>query len=304
MSVFNNNTTMLTLSSPAKINTYLYVTGKRADGYHLLDTVFQLISLYDIVKLEVRNDGELVLHTPIKHLADEQHLAVRAARLLKTYTCTPLGANIWVDKYIPAGAGLGGGSSNAATTLMGLNALWRCGLSQQQLQKIGVQLGADVPFFCSQQGTAHAQGIGELLTSLVTPSIYCVIIFPNIHVSTLTVFEHFNLTCKKKYAIISELPMQRKMFHFNKQFKNVLQIVAESLAPLIKEVVTVLEKTDNVNSIKMTGTGSAVFATYLTEQAAESAAYQLKNICEYKQWFIWNVQTLSSHPNPKELFLG
>jgi 4-diphosphocytidyl-2-C-methyl-D-erythritol kinase len=295
---------MLTLSSPAKINTYLYVTGKRADGYHLLDTVFQLIGLYDTVKLEVRNDGKLVLHTPIKDLADEQHLAIRAAQLLKTHAHTQLGANIWVDKQIPVGAGLGGGSSNAATTLMGLNVLWRCGLSQQQLQTIGLQLGADVPFFCTQQGTAHAQGIGEILTSLATPLVYCVVIFPNIHVSTPTVFEHFNLTYKKKYVIISQLSEQYKAFHFDQQFKNVLQAVTEKLAPPIKEVANALSKTDNVNSVKMTGTGSAVFAIYLTKQAAENAVQQLKNICEYKQWFIRNVQTLSSHPNQKELFLG
>ncbi|MEN9912441.1 MAG: hypothetical protein RI956_885 [Pseudomonadota bacterium] len=304
MNLLNDNTTMLTLSSPAKINTYLYVTGKRADGYHLLDTVFQLISLYDIVKLDVRNDGKLVLHTPIKHLADEQHLAVRAAQLLKTHAGIQLGVNIWVDKHIPAGAGLGGGSSNAATTLMGLNVLWRCGLSQQQLQTIGLQLGADVPFFCSQQGTAHAQGVGEILTNLATPLIYCIIIFPNVHVSTPTVFEQFNLTSKKKYAIIPELSVQRKISHFDQYFENALQAVAENLAPPIKEAVTILKKTDNVNSVKMTGTGSAVFATYLTKQAAESTVYQLKNICKSKQWFIWNVQTLSGYPNQKELFLG
>jgi 4-diphosphocytidyl-2-C-methyl-D-erythritol kinase len=295
---------MLTLSAPAKINTYLHITGQRHDGYHLLDTVFQLVSLYDTVKLQVRNDGQLILNTPIEHLPDEQHLAIRAARLLKTLTQTQLGADIWVEKKIPAGAGLGGGSSDAATTLMGLNLLWGCGLNNAQLQTIGLQLGADVPFFCSQQGTAHAEGVGEILTPLDTPLMHCILIFPNIHVSTPAVFKQFNLTSNKKYTIISELSAQRNSFHFKNLFKNELQETAISLVPSIEAVCKAFQTTDKIKSIKMTGTGSTVFAVYQTEYDAKKALSKLKAVCQEKSWSIWYVHTINSHPNQKELFLG
>jgi 4-diphosphocytidyl-2-C-methyl-D-erythritol kinase len=295
---------MLILSAPAKINTYLHITGQRNDGYHLLDTVFQLISLYDTVKLRVRNDGQLILNTPIEHLPDEQHLAIRAARLLKTISQTPLGADIWVEKKIPVGAGLGGGSSDAATTLMGLNLLWGCGLNAEQLQTIGLQLGADVPFFCSQYGTAHATGIGETLTPLDTPLLHCILIFPNIHASTPAVFKQFNLTSNKKYTIISELSVQRNSFHFKDSFKNELQDTAITLIPCIKEIYETLKATSKVDSVKMTGTGSTVFAVYQTEYDAKIALSNLETVCQKKNWSIWYVHTIGAHPNQKELFLG
>ncbi len=287
---------MLTLSAPAKINLYLHITGKRADGYHFLDTAFQLVGLYDTVKLAVRTDGRIVLHTPIAGLLDEKHLAVRAAKTLKQHSQTSLGADIWVEKTIPAGAGLGGGSSDAATTLIGLNTLWQCDLNTLQLQGLGLQLGADVPFFCSQLGTAHALGVGELLTPWQLAPVHYVIVFPNAHVSTPAVFTHPDLTWNEKRAIIS----------FSASFleekpQNDLQAVAVKLAPSIQEVVNCLDSTLDVQAVKMTGTGSAVFAQYATQTQAKKASQSLMSLCQLRQWSIWVAPALSQHPSVNEL---
>lgn len=291
---------MLTLSSPAKINIYLHITGKRNDGYHLLDTVFQLVNIYDKITLNLRNDGNIVLHTPIEYLPNEQHLAVRAANLLQFMTQSSFGADIWVDKHIPLGAGLGGGSSNAATTLMGLNKLWNCGLHSKQLQDLGIQLGADVPFFCSQYGTAHAQGIGEVLTKIPTPSAYYVIIFPNTPISTQSVFKQFNLTCHEKYTIMSKLSNNSNCI-FENTFKNVLQDTAKLLNSSITDAINSLEKTDNALAIRMSGTGSSVFAAYQTEYDAIQAVKQLNSFRSTKKWTVFSVNPLPFHPNINKL---
>jgi 4-diphosphocytidyl-2-C-methyl-D-erythritol kinase len=287
---------MLTLSAPAKINLYLHITGKRADGYHVLDTAFQLVGLYDTVKLAVRKDGRIVLHTPIAGLLDADHLAIRAAQQLKNHSQTGLGADVWVNKRIPAGAGLGGGSSDAASTLMGLNQLWRCGLDAMQLQSLGLQLGADVPFFCSQLGSAHAVGVGEVLTPFQQEPTHYVIVFPNAHVSTPAVFRHPDLTWSEKRAIISI-----SANFIEKIMRNDLQAVAIQLAPSIQDAISFLESTVDVHDVRMTGTGSAVFAQYATQVQAQSAVLSLNQICQARKWSIWYAPALSQHPNSTEL---
>ena len=148
--------------SPAKLNLDLRIVGRRDDGYHELESIFTLIDLYDTLCIVSRDDGQIVLHTPTKGVLPEEDLTVRSARVLQQISGSQSGADIWLDKNIPMGGGLGGGSSNAATVLLVLNQLWRCGLSQQQLIDIGVTLGADVPFFIFGQ-TAFVRGIGEQL---------------------------------------------------------------------------------------------------------------------------------------------
>jgi 4-diphosphocytidyl-2-C-methyl-D-erythritol kinase len=295
--------TMLTLPAPAKINLYLHITGKRADGYHLLDTAFQLIDLQDTVRLNLRDDGKLVLHTPIAGLPDAQHLAMRAAQVLQMHSQTRLGADVWVDKLIPSGAGLGGGSSDAATTLMGLNKLWDCGLTNLQLQGLGLGLGADVPFFCSQLGTAQALGVGEQLTALNTPAAHYVVVFPQVHVATPAVFKHPDLTWNEKRAIISfsanssmlEDALQNNSGLSSRLLSNDLQNAAIKIAPSINDAVQVLKASANVQTVRMSGSGSAVFASYAN---ATDAANAKTVISQQKQgsWLIWCVAGLTQHP--------
>ncbi len=289
---------MLSLAAPAKLNLYLHITGKRADGYHLLDTVFQLIDLQDTVTLNVRADGALRLLTPIDGLPDAQHLALKAATLLKAHTACDLGADIGVEKRIPCGAGLGGGSSDAATTLMGLNQLWGCGLDSLQLQALGLQLGADVPFFCSTYGTARAVGIGEKLTALPTQNADYVVIYPNCHVPTPSVFKHPALSWASERAAVE---------HFNHPFEhgfcNDLQPPAQLIAPPIAAALTMLRQTPKVLGARMSGSGSAVFAQLANQSEAQAALQTLHT--QYaeliKGWSMWMVRGLPSHPAAEQL---
>ncbi|MBO7381337.1 MAG: 4-(cytidine 5'-diphospho)-2-C-methyl-D-erythritol kinase, partial [Neisseriaceae bacterium] len=180
--------------APAKLNLMLKVAGKRDDGYHLLETVFCLIDLCDTIHLAVRDDGRIVLHNPQADIAPENDLTVRAARLLQQFSgCLKKGVDIKIDKKIPMGGGLGGGSSNAATVLVALNHLWACGLTEQQLIDLGVKLGADVPFFIFGKN-AFAEAIGEKLTALPIDLPHFVIIHPAVSVSTKEIFSHLVLT--------------------------------------------------------------------------------------------------------------
>jgi 4-diphosphocytidyl-2-C-methyl-D-erythritol kinase len=285
--------TTLTLPAPAKINGYLHITGKRSDGYHLLDTVFQLIDLQDIVTLRARDDGHLVLHTPIAGLANDQHLAMKAAALLKTNTRSPLGADIWVEKRIPSGAGLGGGSSDAATTLVGLNYFWQCGLNNIQLQTLGLQLGADVPFFCSGFGTAQALGIGEVLSELPTQTKHFLIVYPDCHVATPEVFKHPRLAWDAHRA-----PVINKNNWFELGLQNDLQAAALSIAPPICKAIEWLKQAPECEGVRMSGSGSAVFAQFANQQDAGKALFvlQAKRPDMTHNWGVWLVKGLSKNP--------
>jgi 4-diphosphocytidyl-2-C-methyl-D-erythritol kinase len=290
---------MLTLPAPAKLNLYLHITGKRDDGYHLLDTVFQLIDLQDTVKLAIRTDGAIVLHTPIAGLADAKHLAIKAAALLKKQTGCALGADIWVDKTIPSGAGLGGGSSDAATTLMGLNYLWRCGLSVLQLQTMGLTLGADVPFFCSTLGTAHASGIGETLTALPTSTKYFIVLYPKCHVATPDVFKHPSLRWTSDRLAASTF-----IDAFSIGLSNDLQAPAQIIAPTIAQAIAWLNRAPNCEGVRMSGSGSAAFAQFANLSDAQQALTALRSqpVHGSQYWSTWLVKSLDKHPALSELF--
>jgi 4-diphosphocytidyl-2-C-methyl-D-erythritol kinase len=289
---------MRSLAAPAKLNLYLHITGKRADGYHLLDTVFQLIDLHDTVTLNVRTDGVLKLLTPIDGLPDAQHLALKAATLLKTNTHCALGADIAVTKRIPSGAGLGGGSSDAATTLMGLNQLWGCGLSSAQLQVLGLQLGADVPFFCSAHGAARALGIGEALTALPPQKAHYVVIYPNCHVPTPSVFKHSALTWPADRLVIEDFKHP-----FEQGLCNDLQAPAQLIAPPIAQALAVLKHIPKVLGARMSGSGSAVFAQFANPVDAQAALLTLRSqhAESCKGWSMWAVCGLPSHPAVEQL---
>ncbi|MCO6516331.1 MAG: 4-(cytidine 5'-diphospho)-2-C-methyl-D-erythritol kinase, partial [Snodgrassella sp.] len=186
--------------APAKLNLDLRIVGRRADGYHLLESIFTLITLYDQIWFKINRTGSIKLHTPVAGIAPEEDLCVRAAQLLRSHTGTRLGVDIWLDKQIPIGGGLGGGSADAAVVLMALNRLWQLELNKTQLLQLGVQLGADVPFFIFGQ-SAFARGIGEDLSPIILPKQWYVIIKPPVHVSTPKIFAHKDLTRDSKPRI-------------------------------------------------------------------------------------------------------
>ena len=179
--------------APAKLNLFLHVTGRRADGYHELQTLFQLIDLCDTVTIEMREDGQIERPVGAAGVAPEADLAVRAAQALKQATGARRGASIRIDKRIPLGAGLGGASSDAATTLLVLNELWGCRLPGPALVRLALPLGADVPVFI-EGSSAWAEGIGERLTPVSLPERWYVIIWPNVSISTREVFQSPELT--------------------------------------------------------------------------------------------------------------
>ena len=187
----------LSIPSPAKLNLFLHINGRLPNGYHQLQTAFQLIDFGDTVTLTKRSDGVIRLLSPIEGVPDDEHLAVRAATALKASingaATTELGVDIAVDKVLPMGGGLGGGSSNAASTLLGLNQLWNLNLNIDELAAIGLTLGADVPVFVRGQNS-FAEGVGELLQPIKLPNQWFSVIKPASDVSTATIFAHPQLT--------------------------------------------------------------------------------------------------------------
>ena len=179
--------------APAKINLFLHITGQRADGYHLLQTVFRLIDLFDTINLKPTTDGIIKRVNDVPNVPAEQDLCIRAAKLLQQHTQCHLGVEIMVEKHIPMGGGLGGGSSDAATVLLALNRLWQLNLPRNELMSLGLKLGADVPFFIFGKN-AWAEGVGEELEAIDLHEAYYVIANPNIHVSTKQIFANKQLT--------------------------------------------------------------------------------------------------------------
>ena len=175
---------MHTFVAPAKLNLFLHVIGRRSDGYHLLQTVFRLLDFSDQLGYEIREDGVIKLNKPIDGVPEENDLCVRAAKLLQQKSGTNQGAEIFLTKRIPMGGGLGGGSSDAATTLMALNQLWGVGWNKEQLIELGLQLGADVPVFIFGE-SAFAEGIGEKLVPITLPSAWYLVLTPPVHIEKL-----------------------------------------------------------------------------------------------------------------------
>jgi 4-diphosphocytidyl-2-C-methyl-D-erythritol kinase len=180
-------------SAPAKLNLFLHVVGRRADGYHLLQTLFRFLDFGDALSFRVRDDGLVRQLHPVPGLAPEEDLCVRAARLLRAESGTALGVDIGLYKRIPVGGGLGGGSSDAATTLVALDRVWNLGLGRQRLQSLGLRLGADVPVFVFGH-SAFAEGVGEQLRALRLPPVWYLVLVPPVSVPTATVFSDPELT--------------------------------------------------------------------------------------------------------------
>ena len=249
--------------APAKINLFLHVIGRRADGYHLLQTVFRFLDVGDSIRCEPREDGRIVLATPLSGVADENHLAVRAAALLAASASVAreaqLGVTLHVDKRLPLGGGLGGGSSDAATTLIALNHLWRTGLDRSQLKRLALTLGADVPIFIHGH-TAFAEGMGELFTDVTPPPAWYLVLVPPVAVPTAQIFAMPDL--RRDTPVMAASAWHSGVGH------NDLQAVAVALYP---EVARHLDWLRTWGDARMSGSGACCFATFDTAASAAAA---------------------------------
>lgn len=253
----------LSLFSPAKLNLFLHITGKREDGYHNLQTLFQLLDFGDRIEFSTNTTGKVELSPSIPGLPTDQNLIYQAAQILQQHSGCSLGANIRLEKLLPMGGGLGGGSSNAATTLLGLNKLWQLNLTEKTLMKIGIQLGADVPVFILGQ-TAWAEGVGERLTPVEMPNLWYLVLVPNAHVSTAKVFAHQGLTRNSH-------PIKIRAF-LEQGGKNDCQSVVEALYPEVKKARQWLAQ---FAEARLTGTGACLFAKFDSETDAQSVYEQI-----------------------------
>lgn len=250
--------------APAKLNLDLRITGRRSNGYHDLESIFTLIDWCDYIGIAVREDGCIALHTPTQGVASEDDLTVRAARTLQSLSGSLKGADIWIEKHIPMGGGLGGGSSDAATVLLALNRLWQCGLNTEQLIQAGVQLGADVPFFLFGR-TAFARGVGEILQAIDVPKQYYLIACPDVHVCTADVFRHPDLRRNSP-------PCAQPGYQALQPLRNDMQPVVEREYPQVAQAVSCLKE---YGSPQLTGSGACVFLTFDTREQVRSVQKQL-----------------------------
>ncbi len=260
--------------APAKLNLFLHITGRRDDGYHELQTVFQLIDAADDIRLSVRSDGEVRRLSGLAGVAAEADLAVRAALLLKQASGTPLGIDIAVTKRLPMGGGLGGGSSDAATVLVAANILWGLGWSRAELARLGAGLGADVPVFVAGR-TAWGEGIGERLAPVALAPCWFVVVTPACHVSTAEVFRDPELTR-------DAVPLKMLRFFPHGDTADVGDLMAatrndcESLVGRrYPEVGEALRRLGALGPARLTGTGASVFLAAQSEHQARAVARRL-----------------------------
>jgi len=269
------------------------VTGRRADGYHLLQTVFQIIDRSDTLDFELRADHEIRRVNEVPGVPEDSDLVIRAARMLagevqKRTGAQPHGVNITLHKVLPMGGGVGGGSSDAATTFMALNKLWNAGLSKQELMDLALPLGADVPFFIFGE-TAWAEGVGEALRPVDAPECWYVVIEPGVQVPTPTIFTSEHLTRNTPVVNMSDF----SSYHANRkdlrQFgKNDLQQVATRLFPQVSDAV---EWLDAYGDARMTGSGACVFCAVRSEEQADAVLARVP-----AAWTGWKAKALKQHP--------
>lgn len=254
--------------APAKLNLFLHVVGRRADGYHLLQTVFQFLDHGDLIELTPRADGVISRLNVLPGVPPEADLVVRAARCLQAHTGCALGADIRVHKRLPLGGGLGGGSSNAATVLVGLNALWQTQLGVSALAGLGLALGADVPVFVHGEA-AWAEGVGEHLTPVAPPEPVYLVIHPGVQVPTATVFRDPELTRNTPVSTIADL-LQAGLSPA--ACRNDCEPVTRRLFPAVGDA---LEWLSHHGDARMSGTGACVFAAFASAAAAQAAAREV-----------------------------
>ena len=268
--------------APAKLNLFLHVTGRRPDGYHTLQTLFQFLDVHDDLKFEVTRDGRITRAQVLAQVPEDSDLSVRAARLLQAATGTKQGAVIHLDKRLPLGGGLGGGSSDAATVLLALNKLWGCGLAPEALAALGLKLGADVPVFVRGHA-AWAEGVGEVLVPAEPPEHWLVVLAPPVTVSTVQVFAAYDREVQMRSAAARYRDGGRELdltpyspaitirdFHAGR-VRNDLEPVVRRLYP---EVDNALKWLGNFGNARMTGSGACVFLAVADKPAGEAILAQ------------------------------
>ena len=271
--------------APAKLNLFLHVVGRRADGYHLLQSVFRLIDLGDTLRFSPREDGRIVRASPLDGVPEESDLCLRAARLLQSESGCRQGVDIALEKRLPMGGGLGGGSSDAATVLLALNRLWGLGWARVRLQALGLKLGADVPFFLFGRN-AFVEGIGEALQAIELPPAWYLVVAPRASVPTAEIFAAPNLTRNTK-------PL--KMADFSAGWDGLRHSGRNDLEPVVRErypeVARALSWLGQHAEARMTGSGACVFAPFANEQDARDVLAQMPEGMRG-----WVARGLDEHP--------
>lgn len=250
----------LTLPAPAKLNLMLHILGRREDGYHQLETIFQFLDYGDELSFALREDGEVRLQTEIADVPHDSNLIVKAARALKEQSGCTLGVDIWLKKILPMGGGIGGGSSDAATTLLGLNHLWQLGWDENRLAALGLKLGADVPVFVRGHA-AFAEGVGEILTPVTPEEPWYVVLVPQVSVSTAEIFSDPLLTRDTPPIKVRPVPKGNSR-------NDCLPVVARRY-PDVRNALNLLGK---FTEAKLTGTGSCVFGAFPNKAEADKVS--------------------------------
>ena len=274
----------MTYQSPAKVNLFLHIISQREDGYHNLQTIFQLLDYGDEMNFNIRNDGQINRTHGNENIPLDNDLIIQSAKKLKKIASSNYGVDIGVIKKIPSGGGLGGGSSNAATTLIALNNLWDLKLSKKELLTIGKELGADVPVFIDGR-SSWAEGVGEILSPLKLPEYYYLVVSIKKQISTAEIFKHKALTMS---------PLQRKISDFSlvsKPHNDCLE-AAIDLESEIKDALMYLNSTkSHIDQARMTGTGSCVFVAFENESDALIAKEELPS-----KWFSFIAKAINKSP--------
>jgi 4-diphosphocytidyl-2-C-methyl-D-erythritol kinase len=250
----------LVVSAPAKVNLFLHVTGRRDDGYHTLESLFTMVDWCDTITLSRRADGNITRDSPVPGVPESEDLALAAARALKAATGSVAGVTIGIDKNIPQGAGLGGGSSDAASVLLALNRLWTLGLPRSELAAIGATLGADVPFFIGGE-SALARGIGELLTPVSLPTLWIALVAPPVEVATKAIFAALQLT---RFAASAKIDVFSEGYG-----QNDLEPGVAARFPAVAGAIDALKRASP--AARMTGSGACAFAAFAAEDDARNA---------------------------------
>lgn len=279
--------------APAKLNLFLHVNGRRDDGYHLLQTVFQLVDHGDTLHFQLRADTLIRRSSVLPGVPEQHDLVVRAALLLQADVLRrsgrlPPGVDIAIDKRLPMGGGLGGGSSDAATTLLALNRLWQAGLTRDELMALGLPLGADIPFFIFGE-TAFAEGVGEALRPVATPACWYLVIEPGVAVPTADIFRAEDLTRTTKAVKIADFSSHVAQFHSAAGFgQNDLQQVASRLFGPVAQAIEWLGRHGDA---RMTGSGACVFCAFSSAEEADAVLKLVPDI-----WTAWKAVALHQHP--------